>query len=173
MNERQRLICAVALYADGFSCGEIAAALGATSEEASALLEQGEKEQSEGRIGRWVGEGTLFRLTAQEQTWLDDFRSLLQEQFPGLVEDIIVHGPWARGIRDQQVERDMLVIIREGGREAKDSVGNVAFDVDIAHSFTFSPAVMVSTKDEWNKVKQTGSSFHIHVSAVESGISVK
>ena len=173
MNERQRLICAVALHSDGFSCDEIAIALGTTGEEASALVAHGEKEQSEGRMGQWVGEGTLFRLTAQERAWLDDFRSLLQEQFPGLVEDIIVHGPWARGIRDPQVERDMLVIIKEGGHEAKDSVGGVAFDVNMAHGFTFSPAVMVSTKEEWNKAKQKGSSFHIHVSAVESGISVK
>ena len=67
-------------------------------------------------MGRWVGEG-LLRLTAAEQAWLEDVRRRLQHRFPDLVEDIIIHGPWARGIRDPEVEKQMLVIIREGDRK--------------------------------------------------------
>ena len=171
MDERQRLICAVALHADGFSCDEIAAALGATSEEAAALVAHGEKEQSEGRMGQWVGKG-LLRLTSQERAWLDDLRRQFHERMPGLLEDLIIHGPWARGIRDTEVEKYLLVIISDGDQETKSKVHSLANNVDLAHNYAFlSPMLGIITRDEWNKAKRTGNSFYL--SAIDGGVSVK
>ena len=171
MDERQRLICTVALHSEGFSWDEIATALGTTCKEVAALVAQGEKEQSEGRIGRWVGKGFL-RLTAQEQAWLDDLRRNFQERLPGLLEDLIIHGPWARGIRDPEVEKNMLVIISEGDRETRSKVHSLATDVDLAHGFVFlSPLLGVITKEEWAEAKRTGNPFYM--SAIREGVSVK
>ena len=148
MNERQRLICAVALHADGFSCDEIAAVLGTTCEEASALVAHGEKEQSEGRMGQWVSKG-LLRLTTQEQAWLDDLRRQFQERVPGLVEDIIIYGPWARGIRDPEVTRHLLVVIRYGDCNKKNEVYELIYDVDMRHEYAVCVNVRVITKEEF------------------------
>ena len=164
MDDRQRLICTVALHADGFSPDEIGSALGITADAAAALVVCGEKEQAEGRMGRWVGEG-LLRLTAAEKAWLEDVRRRLQHRFPDLVEDIIIHGPWARGIRDPEVEKQMLVIIREGDRKRIDEVHSVTFDVDMDHAFV-GGMVGVITKADWDRHKQTGSTLY------EGGISV-
>ena len=158
MNERQRLICAVALYSDGFSCDEIATALGATWEEASALVAHGEKEQSEGRLGQWVGKG-LLRLTAQERAWLDDLRREFQEKVPGLVEDIVVYGPWARGIRDPEVTRHLLVVIRDEDCNKKNEVYELIYDVDMRHGYAVCVEVRVITKEEFKREPAWGPSY--------------
>lgn len=147
MDDRQRLICAVALHSDGNSRDEIAAALGISCEEAAVLVTHGEKEQAEGRIGQWVGEG-LLRLTAQERAWLDDLRRHCQEKAPGLVEDIIIYGPWARGIRDPEVEKHLLVVIQDGDFNKREEIHRLVFDVDMSHKFAVCVAVRVATKEE-------------------------
>ena len=165
MDERQRLICAVALHSDGFSRDEIATALDTTCEEAAALVAHGEREQSEGRMGQWAGEGTLFRLTAVEQAWLDDLRRQFQEKVPGLVEDIIVYGPWARGIRDPEVDRHLLVVIRYEDRDKKNEVYELVYDVDMRHDYAVCVDVRVITRKEFKRGPSWGPTY-------KSGISV-
>ena len=158
MNERQRLICAVALHSDGFSHDEIATALAISCEEASALIAHGEKEQAHGRIGQWVGEG-LLRLTAQEQAWLDDLRRHCQEKAPGLVEDMIIYGPWARGIRDPEVDKHLLVVIQDKNFDKKNEIDKLAYDVDMSHEFAVCVTVRVVTKGELAKGAFWGPSY--------------
>ena len=158
MDERQRLICAVALHSDGFSCDEIAAALGATSEEAAALVAHGEKEQSEGRLGQWVGKG-LLRLTSQERAWLDDLRRQFQQKGPGLVEDVIIYGPWARGIRDPEVDRHLLVVIGYEDCHKKNEVYKLIQDVDMRHGYAVCVDVRVITKEEFKRGPSWGPSY--------------
>lgn len=149
MDDRQRLICAVALHSDGNSRDEIAAALGISCEEAAVLVARGEQEQAEGRIGQWVGEG-LLRLTAQERAWLDDLRRHCQEKAPGWVEDIIIYGPWARGIHDPEVEKHLLLVIRDGdfSKNKKEEIHKLVFDVDMRHNFAVCVDIRVITKEE-------------------------
>ena len=38
----------------------------------------------------------MLKLTSAEQAWLDEYRQTLANDYPGLVEDIIIYGPHAR-----------------------------------------------------------------------------
>ena len=51
MNERQKIVCAIALFADGWTHQQIATALGVTEAEASTLTNRGADEQSSGTMG--------------------------------------------------------------------------------------------------------------------------
>ena len=51
MNERQLRVCAIALFADGFSNVQIAKALGVDKAQAQALMEAGAEEQRAGTMG--------------------------------------------------------------------------------------------------------------------------
>lgn len=51
MNERQRMVCAGALWADGYSHDTIAAALGVTRDESVMLAGQAADEQNAGTLG--------------------------------------------------------------------------------------------------------------------------
>ena len=63
MNERQLTVCAIALFADGFSFAQIGQALRVTEEEASSLAFQGAEEQ---RAGRMVSYGRARLLTERQ-----------------------------------------------------------------------------------------------------------
>ena len=165
MDERQRLICAIALHSDGFSRDEIATALGATGEEAAALIAHGEKEQALGHIGQWVMPGQL-RLTGQEQAWLDDLRRYFHKKVPGLVEDIIIYGPWARGIRDPEVDRNLLVVIRHGDGNKKKEVYGLVYDVDMRHDYAVCVDVRVIPQEEFVRGSAWGPSYEGGVSVV-------
>ena len=51
MNDRQRMVCAIALFADGYSHERIATALGVTLDEAVELATRGAEEQAAGTMG--------------------------------------------------------------------------------------------------------------------------
>ena len=51
MDERQLTVCAIALFADGYSKRQIAAALGADEDRAQRLAERGAEEQAAGTMG--------------------------------------------------------------------------------------------------------------------------
>ena len=51
MNSRQKTVCAIALWADGYSHRQIAEALRITPDEATELTARGAQEQSEGTMG--------------------------------------------------------------------------------------------------------------------------
>ena len=51
MDDRQRMVCAIALFADGYSHKAIATALDVTEDEAFKLTQRGAQEQSNGTMG--------------------------------------------------------------------------------------------------------------------------
>ena len=73
----------------------------------------------------------MLNLSADEQAWLDEFRRQLEEQFPGLVEDIIIFGPYSRGISDPDVDFNTLVLIKEGDRKKAEKVADLGYMVDV------------------------------------------
>ena len=51
MDERQLTVCAIALFADGYSSRQIGEALNVTKDRAQVLIEAGAEEQREGTMG--------------------------------------------------------------------------------------------------------------------------
>lgn len=87
-------------------------------------------------------------LRDNEQSWLDAYRRRLSNEFPGLVQQIIVYGPRSRGRTQPNPGLNMLIIISDGGWEIKDAVGALGHLVDMEDYFA-APTILVYTQDEW------------------------
>ena len=111
----------------------------------------------------------VLNLTIGEQGWLDEYRRQLEEKFPGLVEDIIIYGPYARGVSDPDVDMQVLVIIREGDSAQEEKVGGLGHDID-STGFWAAPSILVYARDDWGEGRRTGVSHYERAAA--DGISV-
>src|SRR5439155_27378163 len=98
-----------------------------------------------------------MKLTAEDEAWLRDYYQALAEQFPDLVEEIILYGSKARGTATPDSDLDLLVVIREGDRCLKESVSTpghmLAATTDVV------PAIMVLTADEWESQRRRGAPY--------------
>ncbi len=88
-----------------------------------------------------------MRLTSEEQTWLDTYRKELAEQFPGLVEQIIIFGSKARGTETRDSDLDVLLIIREGDWRLKGALATPGYDLAVGTDVV--PSILVYTEQEW------------------------
>jgi uncharacterized protein (UPF0332 family)/predicted nucleotidyltransferase len=98
-----------------------------------------------------------MKLTAEDEAWLKDYCQVLAEQFPGLVEQVILYGSKARGTAKPDSDLDLLVVIRKGDRCIKDLVSTpghmLALTTDVV------PAIMVLTADEWESQRKRRAPF--------------
>ena len=119
------------------------------------------------------GVNGLLNLTVAEQGWLDEFRRQLKERFPGLVEDMLIYGLYARGYsrgnHDLDIEFQLLVLIREGDKEKKCEISGLAYDIDMEHHFV-GPTVRIYTRAEWAEQKRIGD--YIYRMVADESISV-
>ena len=95
----------------------------------------------------------MLNLNADEQAWLDEYRRQLSEKFPGLVEDIIIFGPYSRGISDPDVDFNVLALIKEDNRKKAWEVADLAYIVDVP-DFCVGPTVFPSTMTEWEESRR-------------------
>ena len=101
----------------------------------------------------------MLNLSADEQAWLDEYRRQLDEKFPGLVEDIIIFGPYARGISDPDVDFNTLVLIKDGDRKKGDQVSSLGHLIDMTMFFV-APTIFVRNAAEWAKSERDGGWMH-------------
>ena len=95
----------------------------------------------------------MLNLNADEQAWLDEYRRQLDEKFPGLVENIIIFGPYSRGISDLDVDFSTLVIIKGDDRKQAEKVADLGITLD-ATIFFVGPTIFSSTMAEWEEAKR-------------------
>jgi len=88
-----------------------------------------------------------MRLTHEEQAWLEAYRKELAEQFPGLVEQIIIFGSRARGTATLDSDLDILLIIREGDWRLKEALATPGYDLAVGTDMV--PSILVYTEQEW------------------------
>ena len=192
MDNRQQMIRASSLFNEGLSYDEIATALKVDRAEAIILVTCAAAEKAADNLGLLgpvpglvrqpiypVGpngvaagpsdkQGTL-NLNTAERGWLDEFRPQLEERFPGLVEDILIYGPYSRGISDPDVDMNLLVLIQEGDRDLKDDILNTGMWIDIS-GFFVAPSAKVYTLAEREDSKRNNSPIYQRVAS--EGISV-
>ena len=99
-----------------------------------------------------------MKLTRDEQEWLDAYRSALAEDFPNLVEEILIFGSKARGEAGPDSDLDVLVVIREGDSKRKREVRRVGHM--LAAMSEAVPSIMVYTRQEWTMRERGGSPFY-------------
>jgi predicted nucleotidyltransferase len=110
----------------------------------------------------------MLTLTPEEQSWLDAYRKALRQQFPGLVQDIIIFGSKARGTARPDSDLDVVLILREGDWRLKDAVSLPGYDLSIGTNVV--PSLQIYTAAEWQQLRDRQSVFQ---EAVErDGISV-
>jgi predicted nucleotidyltransferase len=90
-----------------------------------------------------------MNLTPDEQTWLDAYCQGLAEQFPNLVEEIVVFGSKARGDARPDSDLDILVIVREADRITKREVGMIGHRLAVESEAV--PSIRVYTREEWSR----------------------
>lgn len=100
----------------------------------------------------------MLTLIPEEQVWLNAYQKALAEQFPGLVETILVFGSKARGDAGPDSDLDVLVILREGDRSRKRAVRHLGHRLAVLSEVV--PSIMVYTREEWALRKGSGSSFY-------------
>lgn len=98
-----------------------------------------------------------MKLAAEEQGWLDAYRQALAQQFPGLVEQIIVFGSKARGTASADSDFDLLMVIREGDWRLKDAVTQPGYLLAIRTDVV--PSIMIYTMEEWNLLRERQAPF--------------
>ena len=102
-----------------------------------------------------------MQLTPEEQAWLDAYRQALAQQFPGLVEHIIIFGSKARGTATPDSDLDLLVVIREGDWRLKDAVAQPGYLLAIGTDVV--PSLIILTVEEWEMHRKRQAPFWLTV----------
>jgi predicted nucleotidyltransferase len=99
----------------------------------------------------------MLTLTAADQAWLDAYRNVLREQFPDLVQDMIIFGSKARGTARPDSDLDIVLIIRAGDWQVKREVTHPGYDLSIGTDVV--PSFIVYTTAEWQQLRERQSVF--------------
>ena len=101
-------------------------------------------------------------LTPQELAWLNEFRQRLLDQFPESVNDIIVHGFRARGLADEDLDLNALVVSSDEQPADSTTIHQSAFAISLETGAY--PVVMTALQSELER--------DFYQSRVNDGISV-
>jgi len=110
----------------------------------------------------------IKRFKDEDQSWLDAYQKALDEQYPGLVQEIIVFGSKARGDDRQYSDFDVFMVICEGDWRLKWELEGLACELSIGTNTI--PTVMIFTEHEKKEMEEKQSSFYENV--LDEGIKV-
>jgi predicted nucleotidyltransferase len=97
------------------------------------------------------------KLTKHDKEWLDAYRRELTEQFPGMVERMLIYGSKARGEATPDSDLDVLLIVRDEAAKRKRAMRGIGYLLD-AEGYVV-PSIMAYTVGEWQRLKLSGSRF--------------
>jgi uncharacterized protein len=118
--------------------------------------------QGVGGRGRWKRPFDFpillsMRLTPEDQTWLEAYRRALAQQFPALVQHLILFGSKARGTVTAESDLDLLVVIQQGDWRLKDAVTEAGYLLAIGTDVV--PSIIVLTVEEWGRLQKREAPF--------------
>jgi predicted nucleotidyltransferase len=98
-----------------------------------------------------------MKLTPEDHNWLEAYRQALDQQFPGMVEHIILFGSKARGTATEESDLDLLVVIRRGDWRLKDAMTRPGYL--LATGSDVVPSIIVLTVEEWELLQKQRAPF--------------
>ena len=108
------------------------------------------------------------RFNDEDQSWLDAYQKALDEQYPGLVQEVIVFGSKARGDDRQYSDFDVFMVIREGDWRLKWELEGLGYELAIGTNTI--PTIMIFTEQEKYGMEERQSSFYETV--MEEGVKI-
>ena len=96
----------------------------------------------------------MLKLSADEQTWLDEYRQALNERHAGVVVRMVIYGSKARGDAHADSDPDVLIIVRNDSGALKRTLRDIGYD--LAATCRAAPSVFAYTQDEWQHRKEKG-----------------
>ena len=90
-------------------------------------------------------------LTADERTWLQRYKAALDEQFPNLIEELLLYGSKARGDDHPESDLDILIITRDIDHATHEAMRWVGYM--LAATSSALPSIMVYTRTDWEHRK--------------------
>lgn len=98
-----------------------------------------------------------MRLTPDEQAWLDVYRQVLVERYPGMIVQLVIYGSKARGDSHPESDLDVLLIVRNEADALRRPLRRLGYDLGV--TFNAVPSILAYTQAEWERRKQSGSPF--------------
>lgn len=98
-----------------------------------------------------------MKLTDDEQAWLDAYRKELAEEFPGLVEEILIFGSKARGEAGPDSDLDILLVVKNHAAHLKRELRRTGYL--LAATSEAVPSILAYSEEEWESRKKSGSPF--------------
>ena len=99
----------------------------------------------------------MLRLSADEQTWLDEYRQALNERHAGVVVRMVIYGSKARGNAHADSDLDVLIIVRNDSGALKRTLRDIGYD--LAATSWAVPSIIAFTQEEWQHRKERGFPF--------------
>jgi predicted nucleotidyltransferase len=99
----------------------------------------------------------MLRLSADEQTWLDEFRQALNSRHAGVVLRMVIYGSKARGEARADSDLDVLLIVRNDSYALKRVLRDIGYD--LAATSWAAPSIFAYTQNEWQHRKEKGYPF--------------
>ena len=98
-----------------------------------------------------------MKLTHEEQHWLKAYTHCLTQNFPDLVERIVIFGSKARETATADSDLDILLVIREEDWKLKDQVTELGYELSLGTKVV--PSIMVYTRAEWDQYQNDETPF--------------
>ena len=99
----------------------------------------------------------MMRLTADEQVWLEAYCQALKEQYPGIVDRMVIYGSKARGDDHPDSDLDVLLIVKNDAGDLKRPLRRIGYE--LAATSDAVPSILAYTQDEWESRRESGTPF--------------
>ena len=110
----------------------------------------------------------MLTLHPEEQTWLDEYRKVLNERHPDTVLRMVIYGSKARGDAREDSDLDILLVVRNGTDHLKLPLREIGYELAVMSDTV--PSILAYTQEEWDDRKRRGYSFQRSVE--RDGVSV-